>query len=111
MTGVGAGAASTSTVRAAASGFWVPGQGALLEDYVPLFLPAVERVADARGSWVAEALLRNGFPWHDIDVELLHAAEAVAADPAQSSTVRRHVGDAAYEYRLAHTSRTRWPRM
>jgi aminopeptidase N len=111
MTGVGGTPASTSTVRAAASGFWVPGQGALLGEYVPRFLPAVEQVARVRGSWVAEALLRNGFPWHDVDVELLHSAEAVAADPAQSSTVRRHVGDAAYEYRLAHASRTRWSRM
>ena len=108
MTGAGNGAASTSLVWATASGFWVPGQGALLADYLPRYLPAVGAVAEARGAWVAEALLRQGFPWHDVDVDLLRAAEAVAADPARSSTVRRHVGDAAYEYRLAHESRTRW---
>jgi aminopeptidase N len=108
MTGTGEAAASTSAVRAAASGFWVPGQDALLQDYVGRYLPAVQQVAQARGAWVAAALLTSGFPWHVVDLDLLHAAEAVAADPAQSSTVRRQVGDAAFDYRLAHTSRTRW---
>jgi aminopeptidase N len=110
MTGTGTAPASTSEVRAAASGFWEPGQGTLLAEYLPRYLPAVQQVAQARGSWVAEALLRSGFPWHVVDVDLLHAAEAVAADHAQSSTVRRHVGDAAYDYRLARTSRLRWTR-
>lgn len=108
MTGVDDDAASTSVVRAAATGFWVPGQADLLAGYLPQLLPAAERVAAARGAWVMRRLLDEGWPWHVVDVGLLEAAEAVAVDAQRSSTVRRHVGDAAYEYRLAHTVRERW---
>ena len=105
-----ASAASTPVVKAAASGFWQPGQGELLAAYVSLYLPAVEKVFAQRGAWVAHALTWNGFPWHDVDPAILAAAEAMAADTAQPSILRRYVGDAAYDYRLALTARTRWSR-
>ncbi|MFN8156387.1 MAG: aminopeptidase N [Candidatus Nanopelagicales bacterium] len=108
ITGVGADAASTADVRSAGSGFWVPGQDDLLAEYVPLFLPAVVEIGRVRGAWVVDELVRFGWPWHRVDSVLLAEAETLAADPARSSSVRRHVGDAAYDYRLAHDAQVRW---
>lgn len=109
-TATGPEAASTEAVRTAAAGFWVPGQADLLAEYLPRFLPAVVELERVRGAWLIDMLLLAGWPWHVVDAALLEQAEAIASDPSSSSTVRRHVGDAAYDYRQAQVARTRWLR-
>ncbi|MEC4020676.1 aminopeptidase N [Streptomyces sp. H27-D2] len=92
---------SNYLLTATLEGFWHPEHHELLSDYVPRYFPAAVAVSARRGSAVAEAIGRWGFPAYAVNAETLRLGEETLRAHTPLPALRRKLEDQLDDLRRA----------
>jgi aminopeptidase N len=93
---------------ALAEGFWQPSQAELTGSYVDRYFAEIAGTAKLRSGWVVERVATLAYPWIAVEQATSAATEALLADDALDSRIRRAVVDAGDDLRRAVAARTRF---
>jgi aminopeptidase N len=94
---------------AACEGFWHPAQLDVTAPYVDRYFAEIAGTAKLRTGWVVGRTATLAFPRTFVDESVVAQAEALAADDAVGSGIRRAVGDEADDLRRVLAVRRAFP--